>query len=98
MSLFHRLKDSPQVWAPYEAEGTVFGSINRRQLESLRLHVVRTDRQITLERELEALESRIASTLDENDQLAAIRDMLLPQLMSGKIRVKDAEKTVEEVL
>lgn len=34
----------------------------------------------------------------ENRLLAATRDALLPQLMSGKLRVKDAEKTVEEVL
>lgn len=30
--------------------------------------------------------------------LGSIRDALLPQLMAGKIRVKDAEKTAEEVL
>jgi type I restriction enzyme S subunit len=31
----------------------------------------------------------------ENTKLAAIRDALLPQLMSGKLRVKDAEKVLE---
>src|SRR5699024_8100374 len=35
---------------------------------------------------------------DENEILAATRDELLPLLMSGKITVKDAEKTVEEVV
>ncbi|MFD4007202.1 restriction endonuclease subunit S [Brachybacterium paraconglomeratum] len=35
---------------------------------------------------------------DENLRLAATRDELLPLLMSGKITVKDAEKTVEEVV
>lgn len=35
---------------------------------------------------------------EENIVLEATRDALLPQLMSGKIRVKDAEKRVEEVL
>jgi type I restriction enzyme S subunit len=30
--------------------------------------------------------------------LAKTRDTLLPQLMSGKLRVKDAEKSLEEVL
>ncbi|MFG1350126.1 restriction endonuclease subunit S [Xanthobacter autotrophicus] len=33
----------------------------------------------------------------ENASLAATRDLLLPMLMSGKIRVKDAEKLIEEV-
>lgn len=40
----------------------------------------------------------IKSQSDENRTLSQIRDVLLPQLMSGKLRVKDAEKTVEEVL
>jgi len=35
---------------------------------------------------------------EESAILAATRDALLPQLMSGKLRVRDAEKTVEEVL
>ncbi|MFP5070166.1 restriction endonuclease subunit S [Pseudonocardia nantongensis] len=34
----------------------------------------------------------------ESDVLAATRDELLPLLMSGKVRVKDAEKVVEEVV
>lgn len=34
----------------------------------------------------------------ESDRLAALRDALLPELMSGRLRVKDAEKTVEEVV
>jgi type I restriction enzyme S subunit len=34
----------------------------------------------------------------ENTTLAATRDSLLPQLMSGKLRVKDAEKTLEAVI
>jgi len=32
----------------------------------------------------------------ESRTLAAIRDTLLPKLLSGKIRVKDAEKLVKE--
>lgn len=40
----------------------------------------------------------IKSQSDENRTLSQIRDFLLPQLMSGKIRVREAEKTVEEVL
>ena len=34
----------------------------------------------------------------ENLKLTAARDELLPLLMSGKVRVKDAEKSVEGVL
>ncbi|MEZ5127832.1 MAG: hypothetical protein R2703_04915 [Micropruina glycogenica] len=34
----------------------------------------------------------------ETLQLAATRDELLPLLMSGRLRVKDAEKVVAEVV
>ncbi|WP_166789361.1 restriction endonuclease subunit S [Cryobacterium sp. TMS1-20-1] len=40
----------------------------------------------------------IQSALQENAQLAATRDALLPQLMSGKLRVKDVEKSLAGVL
>ncbi|MBB2890806.1 restriction endonuclease subunit S [Flexivirga oryzae] len=39
-----------------------------------------------------------ASIVEENETLAATRDGLLPLLMSGKLRVKDAEKQVGEVV
>lgn len=34
----------------------------------------------------------------ENETLTHLRDLLLPKLMSGEIRIKDAEKIAEEVL
>lgn len=37
----------------------------------------------------------LRSLADENRTLAATRDALLPQLMSGELRVKDAEKALE---
>jgi type I restriction enzyme, S subunit len=34
---------------------------------------------------------------DESRTLAQTRDLLLPKLMSGEIRVREAERMVEEV-
>ena len=45
-----------------------------------------------------ALEQTVQSLLRENRTLAATRDALLPRLMSGKLRVKDAEKSLAGVL
>jgi type I restriction enzyme S subunit len=94
-TLFHLLKDSDEAWAPFEAEGTVFGSINKGQLASLRVPGLRPELEGQLEESLAPLERAIASALSENANLAATRDALLPQLMSGKLRVKDAEKVLE---
>ena len=42
--------------------------------------------------------SKIAQTLEESQTLAALRDTLLPKLLSGEIRVKQAEKIVGDAL
>jgi len=47
--------------------------------------------------EIMVLRSAVEGLLAENQTLAATRDALLPQLMSGKLRVRDAEKAVEAV-
>ncbi|MFJ2507602.1 restriction endonuclease subunit S [Arthrobacter citreus] len=44
------------------------------------------------------MESAVNAKLDENRTLAATRDALLPQLMSGKLRVKDIENTMGEMV
>jgi type I restriction enzyme S subunit len=43
----------------------------------------------------DVLFARIEGNRCENNTLAQTRDLLLPKLMSGEIRVKDAEKTME---
>ncbi|WP_444962836.1 restriction endonuclease subunit S [Nocardiopsis sp. M1B1] len=45
---------------------------------------------------LTALEEKADAALAESRTLTELRDTLLPQLMSGKLRVKDAEKIVED--
>jgi type I restriction enzyme S subunit len=43
------------------------------------------------------LKNRIWSNVREAESLAAIRDLLLPKLMSGEIRVCKAEKIMAAV-
>jgi type I restriction enzyme S subunit len=98
MTLFHQVRAAREAWAPYEAEGTVFGAINKSQLEAVLLPTVRPGAGEHLEQTLTEIESRIAAALSENETLAATRDKLLPLLMSGKVRVRVAEKLVEEAV
>lgn len=39
---------------------------------------------------------RIVASIHESRTLAALRDALLPKLISGEIRVKDAERFLQE--
>ncbi|MBZ9639537.1 restriction endonuclease subunit S [Streptomyces sp. PSKA30] len=47
---------------------------------------------------LDALHASVTQGANENRTLADLRDTLLPRLFSGKLRVKDAVRTVEEVV
>lgn len=42
----------------------------------------------------ENLHAAARMALDENRTLAATRDALLPQFMSGKLRIRDAEQVL----
>lgn len=43
---------------------------------------------------VQTVRSSVIGVLAENQTLATTRDVLLPQLMSGKLRVKQAEEIV----
>ena len=44
------------------------------------------------------LMQRASATKQENRALTTLRNTLLPQLLTGKLRIKDAERTVEEAV
>ncbi|MGP9781611.1 hypothetical protein CQ010_02135 [Arthrobacter sp. MYb211] len=95
-TLFHLLRHESSVWAPYEAEGTVFGSINKSQLHGILVPTVREDIASEIESKVGAIENTIAGFLAENELLQLTRDTLLPQLMSGKLSVRDAEHIAQQ--
>lgn len=72
--------------------------INLQDIRSLRLPVpsiAEQRRQGEVQLTLLALH---AGTHAENRRLAELRDVLLPELMSGRLRMKDAERVVEEAV
>lgn len=67
-----------------------------RPAEALATKVV-DPRQLGEEgQQINRLAEKTALMRKENRTLAALRDTLLPQLMSGRLRVRDAEKIVED--
>jgi type I restriction enzyme S subunit len=47
---------------------------------------------------VEPLYQRLTSNLRESQTLAALRDTLLPKLLSGEVRIKQAEEIAENAL
>jgi type I restriction enzyme S subunit len=84
-----------EVFARFEAEGTVFGSIGKRDFHAI--PCVRPPRELVLayETRVSPLDDRIEVNDIESRTLAALRDTLLPKLISGEVRVKDAERFTE---
>ena len=76
-----------QQFNQYEHTGTVFGSINKRQFETIK--VLHFDAELckAFERLVKPLDERIRKNTNESRMLTVIRDSLLPKLLSGEIRV-----------
>jgi type I restriction enzyme S subunit len=81
----------------YENTGTVFGAINKKQFEKL----LTIDPGPAVIEAFEGIASALDSRIDNNEResrtLAQTRDLLLPRLMSGELRVAGAERLVGEV-
>lgn len=88
---FARLVDS----LVHAAHGSVFDTITTQTIEGGRATIPDTDLLDHFEATVSPLFSRVLTNIEESVTLAATRDLLLPKLMSGEIRVRDAERIVE---
>lgn len=73
------------------AHGSVFSTITRATFESLNFAWAGEDVFAAFERLIEPMFDLIKANGQENQTLAATRDLLLPKLMSGEIRLTGAE-------
>jgi type I restriction enzyme S subunit len=86
-----------------EVEGLAEGStgqteLRRDLLAGLEIDIPDKTQQGAVGAKLSALDELALGLQQESDRLAAARDELLPLLMSGKVRVREAEKIVEGVV
>ena len=96
-TLYYALRQADAVWAPFEGEGTVFGSINKGDLEGARIAWISPDRISELENELMDIHQCVRASIRELHSLTSLRDALLPELLSGRLRVRDAESMMENM-
>ena len=79
------------------ASGTTFAEISKQNFRPI-LALVPPERIITAYDKLIApLYTKMTLTLQQSRTLAALRDTLLPKLLSGELRVPDAEQFLSEV-
>ena len=93
---YYFVRSLKKIFENFEAEGTVFGAINKDGFNSIKCVVP----PIRLVERFDALCKPLDDKIERNEResrtLAALRDALLPGLISGQLRVKDAERFLEE--
>lgn len=86
-----------QRFQVFESQGTVFGSINQKDFKAL-LQIKAPDNLLNkFEEYAGSLDNKIETNSLQIITLANLRDTLLPKLMSGELRIVDAEKLVEDI-
>ena len=73
----------------FNGEGTVFGSINRKELEGLKIIVPPAIIQEDFNSIVSIYDRDIYDRCSENETLCQLRDKILPKLMSGELKIND---------
>ena len=78
--------------------GVAIPGLNSTELTSLTTLVSTSEVAEAFGSVVEPLIARVLAACNESRTLAALRDALLPKLISGELRVKDAERFTKEVV
>jgi len=77
------------------ASGTTFPEISKKNFRPLPVIVSPPDVVAAFRSLADPLFDLLTATVEEDESLAAMRDYLLPKLLSGAVRVKDTEQLLE---
>ena len=95
--LFHEMRSRVDEMRSL-ANGSVLLGLSREDFKAMRVRLAEPDVIARFSAQVDPLHKRAAKCVEESYVLAELRDTLLPKLMSDEIRVRDAEKAVEEAL
>lgn len=93
--LFHAMRESVEDMLSL-ANGSTFLELSRSNFKTLGVHVPPSDVRKRFDSMAGALHTRATAAAAESRSLAEFRDALLPKLLSGELRVGDAEGELEE--
>ena len=75
-----------EVFARFEGEGTVFGSIGKKDFHAIPCVMPPRDLVLAFEKCLSPIDERIEVNERESRTLATLRDTLLPKLLAGEVK------------
>lgn len=82
---FYQMKNLKSVLDVFNGEGTVFGSINQKDLKSIPVLNPHQEIIALFNKFIFDIDNKIKNNVKENQQLEKIRDLLLPKLLSGEL-------------
>ena len=94
--VFYRCKFLSQQLETFNSEGTVFGSINGKDLKGLPTILPPEVLCKAFDEIGKPMDDAVRNRTLEIEVLTELRDTLLPKLISGELRIPDAEKFLEE--
>ncbi len=95
---YYAMRSISNLFKQFEAEGTVFGSINKKDFENL--EVINPGNKVVeeFEKVVAPIDTKIEEIYLQTQVLANLRDTLLPKLISGELRVGDAASRIKEAV
>ena len=84
---YYAIRNLESDFARFEAEGTVFGSINKQDFSELPFVTARNEIIAEFEQLASPVDNEIRVLEHQSRTLAAIRDTLLPKLLSGQLSI-----------
>ncbi|OZB84364.1 MAG: hypothetical protein B7X28_00610 [Halothiobacillus sp. 13-55-253] len=96
--VYYQLNAMRSKLGAYNSEGTVFGAINKNQLLSMK--IVSTRDNFTIEKSFELIAAILNMKIENNEKLirglTELLDILLPHLISGKLRLPECQNGIEK--
>ena len=85
--IYYLLLSMKRRFNVYNGEGTVFGSINKDNLNGMSIVIPPISVTNSFDEIAKVIDNKILKAHQENLRLSTLRDTLLPKLMSGEIKV-----------
>jgi len=89
--LYYLLLATQAQWEKYNAEGTVFGSVSKDDVQKFPITIPDWNLIQQFNQIIRSTDLRIALNHYQSRTLAALRDTLLPRLLSGELRARAVE-------
>jgi len=91
---YYKTSSLKPIFKIFEAEGTVFGALTKNHFLNLQTIIPSTDIVKKFEKHIWPIDNQIYNLSKQIDTLANLKNLILPKLISGKIRVKTDESNL----